>query len=422
MAAFESIGLDVAMRFLTAFGIGGLIGLERERHRGEQPVLAGVRTMPLVAVSGALTVVLAELTGSVHLYPAAVLVVGALAIAMLLREAAPGMTTAVTLLVTFLLGITAGLGELFLAVALGVAITFLLFYKDYLHRMADVLTEDEMRGTLYFAAVAFILYPLAPSEPVDPWGLIDVRRVLLIVVLVSALSFAGFIVLRRYGARRGLALTGMLGGLVSSVAATGAIANMARHDRGLTRPAAQGILLATTSMLGRNLAVAAIVDPGLSLATLLVLPLAGMALIMAIAVVARGLRDEARVGDDDPMSHIRNPFALGPALQFGLIFLGLSVLAQGTQAIPGLGGAAVYLTALGGLVSSGAVLASMGLLLVQGAIDVGTAASVGLVSVVVSLVVKGGIARRAGPGLAKAVWGPLGMALVVGLAAAVALV
>ncbi len=48
--------LNTAWQFGAALGLGMLIGLERERTRGEEKIFAGVRTFALVALLGATSV------------------------------------------------------------------------------------------------------------------------------------------------------------------------------------------------------------------------------------------------------------------------------------------------------------------------------------------------------------------------------
>ena len=53
---------DLALRFVVAIGLGMLLGLERERTKGEEGS-AGVRSFALIALSGALAGYIGEHLG-----------------------------------------------------------------------------------------------------------------------------------------------------------------------------------------------------------------------------------------------------------------------------------------------------------------------------------------------------------------------
>jgi len=62
--------------------------------------------------------------------------------------------------------------------------------------------------------------PLLPNRPIDPLGLVNPFQIWLVVVLVSGIGFAGYILMKAFGASRGIKLTGILGGLAGSTATT----------------------------------------------------------------------------------------------------------------------------------------------------------------------------------------------------------
>ena len=421
MAFHGGFDWDVLAQLAVALGIGGLIGLERERHHREKSVLAGVRTLPLVSMSGVLSVRLAEETGEPWVLVAGLVVFGALSVFLTLgkqEEGAAGLTTPVAFVATFLLGTLVGYDQLLLAIVGGVATTLLLFSKDRLHHLADVLTEEELRGAIMFIVLAFILYPLAPADGVGPDGVVGLRQALLIVILVSGLSFVSFLAMRKYGPQRGLPLMGFLGGLANSMAAAGAIAGLDLRGKALKRSAAIGFLAAGSAMLVRNLAIAAIADPRLQLVALLSVPFGAMLLLLGLAAWRVRSRQDGGTASSEELPHIltRSPFAIGPALKFGVLFLLLSVAAHYLSQIGIAGGAAVYLTAIGGLVATGPVVASMAVLASQGGLPPETAATVSVIAVCLSLSVKGGLARGADPEIARPVLPAVVGAVVVGLA------
>lgn len=235
---------DVLFGLLAALGGGLLIGIERERRKGEGQTRAaiGLRTCTLAALAGSI----AELLGV-----AGLLVVGfglvALAVAAYARsrEADPGLTTELALLVTFLLGALA-MTRAQLAAGLFVIVAILLASKETLHRFArQVLSEKELDDALLLAASVLIVLPLLPDRTVDPFGILNPRTLWLLAVLVMSINAAGYVALRILGPGRGLALSGLLGGFVSSAATVGAMAQRAKAHPPLRQACVAGALLST---------------------------------------------------------------------------------------------------------------------------------------------------------------------------------
>lgn len=402
------------LRFAVAAGVGGLIGVEREHRPDHTAVVAGIRTFPLIAISGFLTSVLTQEAASPFVLAAGVF--GAFGLALMLMHlrqtlGQTGITTPMAMIVTFLLGLTIGYGYLFESVAVGIGVTFLLVTKERLHRFANFLDEEEILSALQFITLAFILLPLTASLPAEIYGqtwlgrgaLVDPYFILLIVIFVSAISFASLIAMREVGPRRGLEFSGLLGGLVNSEATSAGLAQRAREDPALLQPALVGVLLANATMLARNLAIIAFADPSLSLAK------AVAPFLVPIALVAIYYTVRMRRGRHEPIAPVRvkNPFAVLPALRFALIFAAVSLVA--TVARGYLGPAGVYVTALGGLVSAGAVVASMAGLAYAGSITLEVAVHTVLLATAASVVVKLFILRAVNTEMFERARVPLGL-------------
>lgn len=365
---------EFLVNVLIALGVGGVVGIERE-HRGDRAkVIAGVRTFPLIAVGGVMAVRLGVETGSPWVVPVAALVSGGFALGLFWARhqlGETGLTTPAAMFITFLAGALIGFGLRIEGMVVGVATAALLVSKKRLHGIAHNLTDEEVMSAVQFITIAFILFPLTAGLTVgfDPWGLtgpggpLFPYGVLLIVVFVSTISFVSFLAMRTIGARRGVEVSGLLGGLVNSEATAAGLAAQARVDEALVSPAMVGTLLATGTMFVRNLAIAAFVDPSLRLA-------AFMAPALALMAVATGgivlLRERTMEAHPSPPVRLGNPFAIGPAVKFAALFVLVSLLAFAARAA--LGPLGVYATLVGAFVSGGAVVASVGALAVAGAV------------------------------------------------------
>ncbi|MDD1768860.1 MAG: DUF4010 domain-containing protein [Methanomassiliicoccales archaeon] len=373
---------------LVAIAVGALMGIEREHHRDEHIVLAGIRTFPLVSVSGFIVSYLAvlhpglEALVMIGLAIVAVFAVGLLYIQYELKI--PGFTTPLAFIVTYAAGVLIGYGHVLEAVVLGVATTFLLISKKHLHRFAQLLTESEIIGALEFITIGFILYPLALElQLTGPWavfgrgGSLDLSTTILIVIFVSSISFISFLIVRWKGPSRGLRFSGLLGGLVNSEAATASICSLANERKGIVNAAASGVVLANATMFIRNLAVCMFADQTLSTAGIVALPL----LMVSVLGIGMGIMMKVETGGKEPMK-VTSPFAIVPALKFGIMFLVVSAVTILVRQY--IGAEAIYFTAIGGFISSAAVVASISTLTVTGQVDVWIAAETILITCAIS--------------------------------------
>jgi len=338
----------------VALLVGFLVGLDRERaeaRKGHES-FAGVRTFPLIALVGAVAMILLPVAGPALLV-AAFAAVAAVAVLAYLRTStsgSPGATTEMAAIATFLLGALAGDGQLVLAGAAGVAVAVLLVAKPRLEAFSRALTSEEIRAALELAVISVIVLPLLPNVGLGPWQVLNPFAIWMIVVLVSALSFAGFVATRLLGERRGLAVTGAAGGLVSSTAVTFAMAERTRADEGLGGAAASAVVLASCVMSLRMAVLAGVVNAGI-LPRLL--PVVGvMAVVGGIAALWL-----ARGGAGEPLasgSHLTNPFSLKAAFSFGVVFALILLGVRAAQEYLGDGGTYVA-SALSGLADVDAV-------------------------------------------------------------------
>jgi uncharacterized membrane protein (DUF4010 family) len=244
---------------VVALGLGLLIGVERERRKGEGSMraAAGVRTFSLVAILGAC----AALLGSPVLLGVLGAGISVLALAAYLRSAEqdPGLTTEVALILTFVLGALA-IRQARLAAGLGVLVALLLVSRSRLHDfVSHRLSDSEVRDAILLAAAALIVLPILPNRAVDPYGVINPQVIWRLTVLVLLINALGYIAVRTLGAAAGLALSGFFSGFVSSIATIAAMGSRAREHESHRLASVAGAALssvATVVQLALVLAVA----------------------------------------------------------------------------------------------------------------------------------------------------------------------
>ncbi|MCZ7393200.1 MAG: MgtC/SapB family protein [Candidatus Methanoperedens sp.] len=372
--------------------IGILIGIEREHRRPEaMELIAGVRSFTIACIAGMISSYLAQIINPGILLISLAFFAVIATIYVYIKNVTlkqPGVTGPIAFYCTFLLGILINY-ELYLVAIVGaVVLTLLLAEKRPLHSFATNLTDDEILSGTRFLAVVFILYPITPDE----WfmGVINPRTILLIVIIVATLSFISFVVMKKMGTKRGIPLSGLLGGLVNSEATTGALAAMAKKRSELIESSFVGIILSNAAMLIRNLVIAFIVDPSGRVLYFMALPQLLITLFAVAAVIkSRNIKPVSET------IQLQSPFALSPAIKFALGFTALSVVSSIANHRAGVAG--VYATALGGFISSAVVTASAAALAVHGDVSYTTAAITAVLASIISTGNKMLLVKWSGP-------------------------
>jgi uncharacterized membrane protein (DUF4010 family) len=348
--------LPLIERAAVSLAIGGMIGMEREWAHKD----VGVRTFALIALSFTLAWTVSP-TAAYILMAAIIPLLTLMNWRSFARDRSLEMTTSVAVLATALLGVLAGQGLLLLAAACGVVVTMLLAWKAEMVRFAGEVTIDEIRGALLLGVIAVVVYPLLPRGPVDPRHLIDLRAAWTVVLVISAIAFTNYVLLRLYGTR-GIRWTGLLGGLVNSTATVAELASRARGDPArLSVFTLLGMLTADTAMLLRNGFILGVFDiRALSYGWVSV----GIMLVTSALLAAR-----IRVADIETAPlQMQSPISLRHALTFGIVFVAITLAGQLAYQKLGQPGF-LLVSVLGGLVSSASTSAAAGILAAKGTLD-----------------------------------------------------
>jgi uncharacterized membrane protein (DUF4010 family) len=379
-----------------------------------------VRTFTLIALLGSLSALLAEATDSAWTLGAgAVAVTGALVAAYLQdRESVKddsGTTTVMAALAVFFLGAINYYGYRTPAVALGVGITVLLYFKAEIEGFSHKLTAQDLRSMLQFAVLTAVILPLLPDRAFGPYGVLNPFQIWLMVVLVAAVSLSGYVAWRLTLGRHGLVLTGVLGGLVSSTATTLGYARQVAAGSQTLPAAVLVILLANATKLVRVLFLVGVVAPD-------ALPSALVLLVPALLVSLAGVAWRWKSVDTAPANGeeaFRNPTQLGTALGFGAAYALVLLFSAWANDVLGASGV-LALAAASGLTDVDAITLSSMQMLNREALSEEVALTAVAVAVASNLVFKTVMASAAGgPVLRGPVVRAFG-AVLVGLGAGVA--
>ncbi|WP_349626536.1 MgtC/SapB family protein [Bradyrhizobium japonicum] len=315
------------MAIAVALGIGLLIGLERERSKGEGPGRspAGLRTFAAASLAGAISVLIGG-KGLLAVVTAGIIVVTAIAY-LRSRSDDPGLTSETALILTVLLGGLATQRPI-LAAGVAVILSILLAARAVLHDFVrSVLSENEVKDGLIFAAATLVVLPLLPDQPVGPFGALNPRAIWIIGILIMAIGAAGHISKRLLGAKRGLAIAGFASGFVSSTATIGAMGARARKEPELLGAATAGATLSTVATIAQFFAVLAATSLPTLRALLVPLLCAGAAAtIYGTIFTLKGMRETGTA----ELEHGR-AFSLPSALILALTLSGVLLLSASLQ-------------------------------------------------------------------------------------------
>lgn len=352
---------ELFRRLAVALAIGLLIGLERgwqTREESDHQRTAGLRTFALSGLLGGICALLGAASSPL------VLAAGLLAFTIALvtfsyLEASVeknfSVTGVVAGILTFALGAYAMLGNETVAVGAAVAMAILLALRDPLHSWVRTVTWPEIRSVLVLLAMSFLLLPILPNRPVDPWEVLNPSEIWLLAILIATVSFAGYIAVRVLGERKGVAVAAIAGGLASSTATTLSFARLAREHPQSSRLLAGGIMLAGLTMLARIVVLAGLLQPALLATLLWPIAAAGSVTLLSAALMLRG---RGRTSDEQPQLQIRNPFDLSTVLWLAAL---IAIILLAAKALAGqVGNAGLFLLgAVSGIADVDALTLSM---------------------------------------------------------------
>ena len=252
---FKLTELDFLIRMLISLGIGLVLGLEREfsNFSEKDEIFAGIRTFAFVALIGFLAALLSFIFNPWIFIAVLLSVVCMVVISywVTAEKGEIGGTTEFAIILTFLLGGLTLLGFINASLALTVVAVVLLSLKMKMKTIVGQLTQKELYAFVRFVVIALLILPFLPNQYYGPYEVINPREVGWIIVLVSGIGFLGYILMKFLGTDRGILLTSLLGGLVSSTIVTYMFSKRSKETPKLSKNYAVGIFAAATVMVFR---------------------------------------------------------------------------------------------------------------------------------------------------------------------------
>ena len=374
-----------------ALALGLLVGMQRERANSQ---LAGFRTFALITIFGALAAMLARSFGGwvVAAGFLGIATASAMGNVLKLRNPAvePGITTEVAALVMYAIGAFLVVGDRQVAVVVAAAVAVLLYAKPIMHGFARRMGEQDMRGIMQFVLIALVILPVLPNKEFGPFQVLNPREIWWMVVLVTGISFGGYIALKLLGQNAGAVLGGLLGGTVSSTATTVSYARRASSADGHVAASTLVIMLASTVVYVRVLVeVALVARPAMPDVAPPIIIMLLASIVLSVFLWLRNRRIKSELPPQE------NPTELRSAIIFGAMYAAISfAVAAAKHYFNNQGLYAV--AAISGLTDMDAITLSTSRMVVHQGVSPDTAWRAILIASMANLVFKAGIVASLG--------------------------
>lgn len=327
---------------ISSAGLAGLIGMEREmkiqKNSDDEKYpkgsfSGGLRSHSMV---GALGFLLFFIHNYFDVNLSIPLTVGVVSIFVIvhfligLQLKSFGMTSSFSFFASFCIGIFVANNNILMGLVISLLFTSILVLRDVFHKLAKQVTQEEFFDIIKFLILSFVVLQILPSSWVDPFGFFDWKpqSIWLMVMLVASIRFIGYFLSKFIGQEKGILLSGIVGGLVSSTAVTSSIAQeskSSKQDIVFVIP----ILVASSIMFFRVIIEILIVSEN----TYRFFPLYASFGAMGVACLLFGVglfigkQKKKMQASTDTMS-ISQPLHLSSAISFGMFFLFILIISE----------------------------------------------------------------------------------------------
>lgn len=327
---------ELFYHFGFALAIGLLIGLERQFKMSKDTDefhFGGIRTFPLLALTGCLAAMLGDLMDSQWGFVLPIAIAGAFLVVAYLgtvKDKNLGLTTEVSALLTLLIGSLCYYGQLELAAALGIVVLILLTLKTELHSFSKMFTKEEIVSLAKFGLMTAIILPILPDQPTfpAPFDVLILRNIWMMVILVTAIGMVGYFLNKNLGNQKAIVLTGFLGGLISSTAVTLSYSSLSKDRPKLANVMAIAIIVAWITMFIRVIIEVAVVNPHLVEGLWIPMVVAAAAGGVYCLIIGRKNKNHEALGEAVSLG---KPFSIQKSLLFGGLYALVIIVANIAQ-------------------------------------------------------------------------------------------
>lgn len=237
-----------------------------------------------------------------------------------------GLTTVMLGLLVYTLPLVIVRCPLWIALLVFVVVLILAEIKKPLQDFSAQVGENEFLTLAKFIIIAFIVLPMLPDQEISALLPVSPYRIWLAVVVVSAVSYFSYLLRRYMFPKAGLILSGVLGGLYSSVVTTVILAKQSKEGKHSPRMYAGSIIIASAMMYFRVYILLLIFNQSLAISSWHYFLL--LFLVSAAVGYLFYKKGEKAKSLDTLDAAKDNPLEFKVALVFAILYLVFSALTQ----------------------------------------------------------------------------------------------
>jgi uncharacterized membrane protein (DUF4010 family) len=381
---------SIVFKVVLALLLGAFIGLEREIHeRNEKrnpkhPSFLGLRTFTLSTALGAITgifyqsipVFFALVTGAFFLLTLCYYIFDS----KLTRDI--GITTEITLIYGFVIGvlITLNVVPLQFVVGLTIVLTLILSRKTSIQEFIRKVEQAELGSFISFLVLALVILPLLPNTSyslagaplliqllrsfgINPGSLTQIEilnpyKLWQIVALITGVDVFGYFLEKTIGQKGGWLLTSFAGGFISSTATTQSLAQQSKKTKSVTHLVSAAIVANLASFVQLSVIILPISAIFFAKSIPIILLMILASIILAVYFLKQANNKNSNLGTTKKTLRQGKIFNLFPALKFALLFVIIKLVSQVALTLFGSNGFLVSI-GLGAIPGIDAVLISM---------------------------------------------------------------
>ncbi|WP_434638061.1 DUF4010 domain-containing protein [Sulfurimonas sp. NW7] len=323
-----SLNIDL-VHFLVVTVFSFLVGLEVKSYRKqyitsktENLFFGDVRTYSFVGILG---FVLFAVDSSLHILYAGGFLSITLLYALLyqknLQENQRSILLYIVMLLVYSFGALIQTEALWMTALLYVSIVFILNVNKGVEKFTQEINISEFETLSKMILLSVVILPLLPDTKIIPYIPLSPFKIWLAVVVISGISYSGYILQKYFFPSKGYYLTGIFGGSYSSTATTVVLARKAKQLQGYAVIDA-AIISATSVMYLRLIVIALIfnIEIGKSLLfPFILLALTGFLISLFYLKSEQKTQENVEIVD-------HNPLELKTAFLFAFLFVAMIVI------------------------------------------------------------------------------------------------
>lgn len=282
------MSLTIPIKLILAFILGSAIGLEREIHEKNevepdaihkkplsQISFIGVRTISLVTALGTIAGLLLtnylQIAILISIFFIVLLVVHYAASCWLTHDI--GFTTELAVGYAYIIGLLIGTDAIpiQITIAISVVLMLILSLKESVKSLIEDVQKKELKAMIGYGLIALVILPFLPNQPVtlgfilDNLQLTEVLGIVnesslnfeilnffklwMIVALITGIGLAGHFLKRVVGTNKGVLLSSLAGGFVSSTATIQSLAVQSKKKMNINALLAASMLANAASFV-----------------------------------------------------------------------------------------------------------------------------------------------------------------------------